>query len=473
MGVLDRKAQIRSLGSLPLYMTNQGVVESGAAVSEQLATKGISSSELDLVLLSHLDCDHANGLRDVAAAKQILVSNDELKFAQNGTLVNRIRYNADWWAGTKIQSFDWNGSDGPAGRSYDVFGDGSLVTVNTPGHSKGHCVLKITNGGGKFVLMFADGGYAKRSWEELITSGIADDKAAFERSPEWIRTQSLSADCVAFSRMSLNFKRRGSFPRLLALLIQLGAAQGGVGAAAAHYGCLRQVEVGVDELLGIVGFDDGVAVRVDDDGFAGKVHLALRADTVAHSDEHAAVERLHLEFPLEHLRGLGLGIDGGYENDIRTHECLGAHALGIMAVKAHDDADPAKLRVKHLEAVVGGGVVILLEKLVRLCDMHHLLHAEDIPVRAYEKAGIKRLAVFAQVHIRHGHDVIIPCGIAERLDDGRGALYPVMRHILTRILREKLRQLHLGKQDKLRTVGGGPLDGFNALFEVFGDAPRV
>lgn len=197
MGVLDRKAQIRSLGSLPLYMTNQGVVESGAAVSEQLATKGISSSELDLVLLSHLDCDHANGLRDVAAAKQILVSNDELKFAQNGTLVNRIRYNADWWAGTKIQSFDWNGSDGPAGRSYDVFGDGSLVTVNTPGHSKGHCVLKITNGGGKFVLMFADGGYAKRSWEELITSGIADDKAAFERSLEWIRTQSLSADCVA------------------------------------------------------------------------------------------------------------------------------------------------------------------------------------------------------------------------------------------------------------------------------------
>lgn len=69
MGVLDRKAQIRSLGSLPLYMTNQGVVESGAAVSEQLATKGISSSELDLVLLSHLDCDHANGQRDVAAAK--------------------------------------------------------------------------------------------------------------------------------------------------------------------------------------------------------------------------------------------------------------------------------------------------------------------------------------------------------------------------------------------------------------------
>lgn len=192
MGVLDRKAQIRSLGSLPLYMTNQGVVESGAAAAEQLASKGISPSELDLVLLSHLDCDHTSGLRDVAAAKQILVSSDELKFAQNGSLVNRIRYNADWWSGTKIQGFDWNGSDGPADRSYDVFGDGSLVMVNIPGHSKGQCALKITNGGGKFVLLFADGGYAKRSWEELITSGIADDRAAQKRSLEWIRTQSLS-----------------------------------------------------------------------------------------------------------------------------------------------------------------------------------------------------------------------------------------------------------------------------------------
>lgn len=170
----------------------------------------------------------------MAAAKQILVSNDELKFAQNGTLVNRIRYNADWWAGTKIQSFDRNGSDGPAGRSYDVFGDGSLVTVNTPGHSKGHCVLKITNGGGKFVLMFADGSYAKRSWEELITSGIADDKAAFERSLEWIRTQSLSADCVAFSRMSLNFKRRGKLPRLLVYLYSSGRRK-------AVYGRLRRI----------------------------------------------------------------------------------------------------------------------------------------------------------------------------------------------------------------------------------------
>lgn len=195
-GVFDKKAQVKSLGSLPLYMTNQGRLEKGAAIDEQLAALGIRPADLDLVLLSHLDCDHANGLRLVADARQILVSQDELLFAGNKTPVNRIRYNAAWWRGTNMQAFEWNGTQGPAGKSYDVFGDGSLVMVNIPGHSKGLCALKITVSNGRFVLLYADGGYARKSWEQLITSGIADDKAAQRKSLEWIREQSLNASCV-------------------------------------------------------------------------------------------------------------------------------------------------------------------------------------------------------------------------------------------------------------------------------------
>lgn len=79
-GVFDKKAQIKSLGSLPLYVTNQGRIEKGLAIDEQLAALGIHPADLDLVLLSHLDCDHTNGLNLVADAKQILVSKDELLF---------------------------------------------------------------------------------------------------------------------------------------------------------------------------------------------------------------------------------------------------------------------------------------------------------------------------------------------------------------------------------------------------------
>lgn len=52
---------------------------------------------------------------------------------------------------------------------------------------------------GRFVLLFSDGGYASRSWKELIVSGIADDKAAQLRSLEWIRTQSMDANCIESS----------------------------------------------------------------------------------------------------------------------------------------------------------------------------------------------------------------------------------------------------------------------------------
>mgnify|MGYP000085673535 FL=1 len=123
-GVFERRAQIRSLGSLPLYFTNQVVVESSAAIDEQLAARGVEPVDWDTVLLSHLDCDQANGLKLVADAKKILVLKDELRFAENGSPVNRIRYNADWWRGTKMQTFDWNGLMGPAGRSYDVSATG-------------------------------------------------------------------------------------------------------------------------------------------------------------------------------------------------------------------------------------------------------------------------------------------------------------------------------------------------------------
>ena len=195
-GVQDTQAQIASLGCHLLYNINQGHVPQGQTIDEQLSTLGISPNDLDVVLLSHLDCDHANGLKLVKDAKKILVSADELHFAENNAFINRIRYQQKWWEDTRLETFRWNGGVGPANKSYDVFGDGKLLMVNIPGHSKGQCALKITNLDGKFVLLFADGGYASKSWQEMITSGIADDKQAQKNSLQWIREQSLSPDCI-------------------------------------------------------------------------------------------------------------------------------------------------------------------------------------------------------------------------------------------------------------------------------------
>lgn len=195
-GIYDKKAQLRSLGSLPLYMTNQGKIAKGEAVNEQLEAMGVKPSDLDYVLLSHLDCDHANGLNQVKDAKHILVSKTEMDGASANDLMSKIRFQKKWWQGVDLKTFDWNGTEGPVGRSYDVLGDGSLKMINIPGHSTGLCALKITNTEGKYVLLFADGGYATKSWKEMITSGIALDKKLQKQSLAWIREQAMSPDCI-------------------------------------------------------------------------------------------------------------------------------------------------------------------------------------------------------------------------------------------------------------------------------------
>lgn len=193
-GEFDSKAQIRSLGSFPLYLVNQGVVGGGECIDEQLQTLGIRTADLDAVLLTHLDCDHANGLRQVTDAKRFLVSADELRFAGKG-LQNKVRYNSAWWKGVDLTAFDWTGTDGPAYRSYDLLGDGTIKLINIPGHSDGLFAVKVSSGY-KFVLLFSDGGYATRSWDEMIISGISANKAAQKRSLAWIREQSLDPNCL-------------------------------------------------------------------------------------------------------------------------------------------------------------------------------------------------------------------------------------------------------------------------------------
>lgn len=196
-GVYDKRAQIKSLGSWFLYQINQGRIARGEAIDEQLARLGVKPEDLDCVLLSHLDCDHANGLRLVAAAKRILVSRAEMEGTRRFNPQIWIRFQKRWWEGTGIETFDWNGEEGPVCKSYDVLGDGSLQMINIPGHSEGLCALKILNEEGKYVLLFADGGYATKSWRDMITSGITLDKRLQRQSLQWIRQQSLSPDCVA------------------------------------------------------------------------------------------------------------------------------------------------------------------------------------------------------------------------------------------------------------------------------------
>lgn len=154
---------------------------------------------MDYVILTHLDCDHACGLHQVADAKRILVSEDEMKFA-NGILPthfdNIVRYKKRWWKDIPMSLFAYNGKEGPFGRSFDLFDDGTIQLINIPGHCAGLSAVKITGKDGRFVLLDADGAYSAKNWEEMIPSGIAANREKQMKSLQWIREMSMSDKCV-------------------------------------------------------------------------------------------------------------------------------------------------------------------------------------------------------------------------------------------------------------------------------------
>ena len=62
-------------------------------------------------------------------------------------------------------------------------------------HASGLTAVKI-NAGEKFVLLFSDGGYATKSWKEMIPPGTALNEEEALKSLQWIRQTSLDKNCV-------------------------------------------------------------------------------------------------------------------------------------------------------------------------------------------------------------------------------------------------------------------------------------
>lgn len=187
-----RGNQRKHLGLLH-YLINKGDLPEGQAIHEQLAQLGFQPEYLDYVVLSHLHSDHADGLKHVKNAKKIIVSKDEWV----GAKVDPKRYVSHMWDGVNVQTFDFEHSNiGPKKRSFDLFGDGSVLFVHTPGHSVGLASTIIRNGS-QFVLLTSDVGYATKSWEQMIMPGVRVNKQDVVESLKWVKQIASDPNCVA------------------------------------------------------------------------------------------------------------------------------------------------------------------------------------------------------------------------------------------------------------------------------------
>jgi glyoxylase-like metal-dependent hydrolase (beta-lactamase superfamily II) len=139
---------------------------SGQVIHEQLDRMDIKPSQLYYVILTHLHVDHVSRLDHVKEAKRIMTSEIEWEVAQK-----QIGYVPDLWKNINVQTFSVQPIlYGPYRLGLDLFQDGSIFLVYTPGHSHGHISVLVKKEEG-YLLLASDTALSSLSWEQNVLQG--------------------------------------------------------------------------------------------------------------------------------------------------------------------------------------------------------------------------------------------------------------------------------------------------------------
>ncbi|WP_237642514.1 MBL fold metallo-hydrolase [Stenotrophomonas panacihumi] len=168
-------------------------LQEGESLVAQLARDGIGPRDIAWVVVSHLHGDHIGGLADfpharIACAREAwddLHARPRLDALRLGLLPGLV-------AGVAPRSLQWF-EDLPAGsppaplqgfgRSFDLFGDGSLLLVPLPGHAAGHYGALFEAAGGP-VFLVADASWSSQAIRDnvpppAVVTGWLGDTAAW------------------------------------------------------------------------------------------------------------------------------------------------------------------------------------------------------------------------------------------------------------------------------------------------------
>lgn len=143
------------LGKIARYYAIDYVA--GQDVAAQLAAMDLAPKDIDFLVNSHLHFDHAGG-NDALDCCPMVVQRREWEAANDPDMIAKVGY--------MPQDYDMGHDRILADGEHDLFGDGSVVCIPTPGHTPGHQSLKVQQPGGDVVLT-GDACYLRRTLEEM------------------------------------------------------------------------------------------------------------------------------------------------------------------------------------------------------------------------------------------------------------------------------------------------------------------
>jgi glyoxylase-like metal-dependent hydrolase (beta-lactamase superfamily II) len=152
-------------------------------LSAGLARLGYGPTDVTTAVISHLHQDHIGGVREIPDA-DLLVSADEWRSLQRpmaearGLLRNRIELPSLRWSPLELETLD-DPSLAPFSTGRDLFGDGSLVVLPTPGHTPGSMSMLVRQPAMPPLLLAGDLTYDVHAFERGLAGGVG--------SRRWLR----------------------------------------------------------------------------------------------------------------------------------------------------------------------------------------------------------------------------------------------------------------------------------------------
>jgi glyoxylase-like metal-dependent hydrolase (beta-lactamase superfamily II) len=198
----------------------------GASAADQLARFGLTPADIRWVVISHFHADHIAGLHafpgaDIACAKAGLANacrGGDWRALTQGVL--RALIPADF--ASRAVFFEDRprialpAAFAPFDEGADIFGDGSLLAVELPGHCPGHWGLAARGADDRQHLLAGDAAWSSRAIREnrpppAITTGFLGDTEPYRRTlsrlhqlaaaaPELLITPSHCAERAAMIR---------------------------------------------------------------------------------------------------------------------------------------------------------------------------------------------------------------------------------------------------------------------------------
>lgn len=164
-------------------------MEHDQAIEFQLEARGLKPADVRVVVLTHLHYDHASGVVEFPDAT-FIVDAVEWRHATSEGLTH------GYYSRHFDHAFDWRSIDFDArevnsfasfGRAVDLFGDGSVRLLSTPGHTYGHMSVLARLRDDHELLITADAMYARRSLTHDDTPLFYEDLHLYRRSLQEIR----------------------------------------------------------------------------------------------------------------------------------------------------------------------------------------------------------------------------------------------------------------------------------------------